>query len=87
MAGEAADGNKVLAHCDRVNPDVVLMDLVMPEVVLALLVERLNNTQIATHLFVSPSTVKPHFSNLLSKLGVVSRPDVATLAMRLGLVT
>lgn len=179
LAGEAADGNEALARCAQVNPDVVLMDLVMPEMdgatatrairqqfpdvqvlaltsfkdvqlvqnvlqagaigyllkdvsadelaqairaahagratlapeaaqalvhaatqpptpgfdltereraVLALLVEGLNNTQIAAQLFVSPSTVKSHVSNLLSKLGVASRTEAATLAMRHGLV-
>jgi NarL family two-component system response regulator LiaR len=180
LAGEAADGHEALARCAQVNPDVVLMDLVMPEmdgatatrtirqqfpnvqvlaltsfkdvqlvqnvlqagaigyllkdvsadelaeairaahagratlapeaaqalvhaatqppppgfdltererVVLALLVEGLNNTQIAAQLFVSPSTVKSHVSNLLSKLGVASRTEAATLAMRHKLVT
>ncbi len=180
LAGEAADGNEALARCAQVNPDVVLMDLVMPEMdgatatrairqqfpdvqvlaltsfkdvqlvqnvlqagaigyllkdvsadelaqairaahagratlapeaaqalvhaatqpptpgfdltereraVLALLVEGLNNTQIAAQLFVSPSTVKSHVSNLLSKLGVTSRTEAATLAMRHKLVT
>ncbi len=179
LAGEAADGYEALARCAQVNPDVVLMDLVMPEMdgatatrairqqfpdvqvlaltsfkdvqlvqnvlqagaigyllkdvsadalaeairaayagratlapeaalalvhaatqpptpgfdltereraVLALLVEGLNNTQIAAQLFVSPSTVKSHVSNLLSKLGVASRTEAATLAMRHGLV-
>lgn len=37
--GEAANRNEVVARCAQVNPDVVLMDLVMPEVVLTLLVE------------------------------------------------
>ena len=38
--------------------------------VLALMVEGLNNTQIAGRLVVSPSTIKSHVSNILSKLGV-----------------
>ena len=41
--------------------------------VLALMVEGLNNTQIAGRLTVSPSTIKSHVSNVLSKLGVASR--------------
>jgi NarL family two-component system response regulator LiaR len=51
-------------------------------VVLALMVEGLNNTQIAARLTVSPSTVKSHVSNILSKLGVASRTEAVTLALR-----
>jgi NarL family two-component system response regulator LiaR len=50
--------------------------------VLALLVEGLNNTQIAGKLNVSPSTIKSHVSNILSKLGVASRTEAVTLALR-----
>ena len=55
--------------------------------VLALMVEGLNNTQIAGRLTVSPSTVKSHVSNILSKLGVSSRTEAVTLALRNRLVT
>ena len=50
--------------------------------VLALLVDGLNNTQIAGKLTVSPSTIKSHVSNILSKLGVASRTEAVTLALR-----
>jgi NarL family two-component system response regulator LiaR len=50
--------------------------------VLALMVEGLNNTQIAGRLSVSPSTIKSHVSNILSKLGVTSRTEAVTLALR-----
>jgi len=50
--------------------------------VLALMVEGLNNTQIAGRLTVSPSTVKSHVSNILSKLFVTSRTEAVTLALR-----
>ena len=55
--------------------------------VLALLVEGLNNTQIADKLVVSPSTIKSHVSHILAKLGVSSRTEAATLALRHRLVT
>jgi NarL family two-component system response regulator LiaR len=55
--------------------------------VLALMVEGLNNTQIAGKLGVSPSTIKSHVSNILTKLGVSSRTEAVTLALRNGLVT
>jgi NarL family two-component system response regulator LiaR len=54
--------------------------------VLALMVEGLNNTQIAGRLSVSPSTIKSHVSNILSKLGVASRTEAVTLALRNQLV-
>lgn len=56
-------------------------------VVLTLMVEGLNNTQIAGKLTVSPSTIKSHVSNILSKLGVSSRTEAVTLALRHKLVS
>jgi len=50
--------------------------------VLALMIEGLNNTQIAGSLTVSPSTIKSHVSNILAKLGVASRTEAVTLALR-----
>jgi two-component system, NarL family, response regulator LiaR len=50
--------------------------------VLGLMVEGLNNTQIAARLTVSPSTIKSHVSNILTKLGVSSRTEAVTLALR-----
>ncbi|MFN2218788.1 MAG: response regulator [Anaerolineae bacterium] len=55
--------------------------------VLALLVEGLNNRQIADRLVVSPSTIKSHVSHILAKLGVASRTEAAALAVRHRLVT
>jgi len=67
-------------------PPVPGQDLTERErAVLALMVEGLNNTQIAGRLFVSPSTIKSHVSHILSKLGVASRTEAVALAMRHGL--
>lgn len=55
--------------------------------VLVLMAQGLNNTQIAAKLVVSPSTIKSHVSNILSKLEVVSRSEAVALALRIGLVT
>jgi two-component system, NarL family, response regulator LiaR len=55
--------------------------------VLALMVEGCSNTQIAEKLVVSPSTVKSHVSNVLSKLGVSSRTEAVALAVRHHLVS
>jgi NarL family two-component system response regulator LiaR len=51
-------------------------------VVLALMVDGLNNTQIAAKLVVSPSTIKTHVSHILSKLGVASRSEAVAVALR-----
>jgi NarL family two-component system response regulator LiaR len=175
LAGEAADGEEAIELCGRLLPDVVLMDLAMPEMdgvtatrvirhrfpevqvialtsfkeaeliqnalqagaigyllkdvtadeldqairaahsgqatlapaalqamvhaatqtptpgydltkreraVLALMVEGLNNTEIAEKLVVSPSTIKSHVSHILRKLDVTSRTEAAALAVR-----
>ena len=50
--------------------------------VLALMIEGLNNTQIAGRLTVSPSTIKSHVSNILAKLGVASRTEAVSFARR-----
>jgi NarL family two-component system response regulator LiaR len=50
--------------------------------VLLLMVEGLNNTQIAGRLTVSPSTIKSHVSSILAKLGVASRTEAVALALR-----
>lgn len=55
--------------------------------VLALMVEGLNNTQIAGKMTVSPSTIKSHVSHILAKLFVTSRTEAVTLALRNHLVS
>jgi two-component system, NarL family, response regulator LiaR len=69
-------------------PPVPGLDLTERErEVLALMIEGLNNTQIAGRLTVSPSTVKSHVSNILAKLRVASRTEAVTLALRHGIGT
>ena len=55
--------------------------------VLTLLIEGLSNNQIAGRLSVSPSTIKSHVSNILAKLGVSSRTEAVTLALRLHIMS
>ena len=63
------------------------LDLTKRELeVLALMVEGLNNTQIAGRLTVSTSTIKSHVSSILSKLGTTSRTEAVTLALRSRLI-
>ena len=50
--------------------------------VLALMIEGLNNPEIAERLVVSRSTAKAHVSNILSKLGVSNRAEAIALALQ-----
>lgn len=54
--------------------------------VLRLLAEGLANKEIARALGIGEKTVKTHVSNILSKLGVLSRTQAALQAVRMGLV-
>ena len=73
---------QALVHA-ATQPPALRHDLTPRErAVLALLIEGLNNPQIAQRLLVSPSTIKSHVSNILAKMGVASRTEAATLAVR-----
>lgn len=49
--------------------------------VLALMIEGLNNREIGERLVISSATVKNHVSNILSKMGIVSRTQAVALAV------
>lgn len=69
-------------------PKILNYDLTDRETeILALMVEGLGNNDIAQRLVVSPSTIKFHVSNVLSKLGVTSRTEAVALALKQHLVT
>jgi DNA-binding NarL/FixJ family response regulator len=53
--------------------------------VLRLLAEGLSNRQIADALYIAPRTASTHVGNILSKLGLASRTEAATRALRRGL--
>ena len=53
--------------------------------VAALLGEGLTNAGLAERLYISPRTAAVHVSNILAKLGMASRTEVATWAVREGL--
>ena len=48
-----------------------------------LLAEGLTNAELAKRLYISPRTAAVHVSNILRKLGVASRTDVAGALARL----
>ena len=54
--------------------------------VLALIVEGRTNAVIGDALFISPRTVQNHVTSILGKLGVASRTEAATRAVRDGLI-
>jgi NarL family two-component system response regulator LiaR len=53
--------------------------------VLHQMVQGCSNKEIALTLYISEKTVKAHVSNILNKLGAVSRTQAVIIAMRLGL--
>lgn len=83
LAPEAA---QVLIQMSRNGP-AVGADLTERERdVLALMVDGLNNHDIADRLVISSGTVKFHVSNILSKLGVATRTEAVSLALQNHLV-
>lgn len=85
LAPEAA---QALIQATRMPADQVGFDLTEREKeVLALMVEGLNNNQIAERLVVSHSTAKFHVSSVLSKLGAASRTEAVATALKHKLVT
>ena len=51
----------------------------------ACVAEGLTNAEMARRLYISPSTAAVHVSNILAKLGMASRAEVAAWAVRSGL--
>lgn len=83
----APEATEALIHA-ATRPDKPDYDLTPRErEVLALMIEGLNNPEIAETLVVSRSTVKFHVSSILSKLGVGSRTEAVALAVQEDLVS
>lgn len=84
LAPEAA---QALIHA-ATHPPTSLVEELSPreKEVLRLMVEGLNNPEIAERLVVSRSTVKFHVSSILSKLGVASRTEAVAMALQQKLI-
>jgi DNA-binding CsgD family transcriptional regulator len=69
-----------------IGPDVAGPDALTPREreVVALLAEGLSNAELAARLYISPKTAAVHVSNILAKLGMNSRAEVAAFAAREG---
>jgi NarL family two-component system response regulator LiaR len=83
LAPEAA---QALIQATRRSPEIGFDLTEREREVLALLVEGLNNPEVAERLVVSRSTVKFHVSSILSKLGVASRTEAVAVAVKEGLL-
>ncbi len=76
------EATKALISC-ATQPEEEAYGLTRREMqILEMMIDGLNNTQIAEKLFVSRSTVKSQVSSILSKLGVHSRVEAVSLALQ-----
>jgi len=83
----APEAQLVLIAGTRAPADRTGFDLTKREQeVLALVVQGLNNSQIAERLVVSLSTAKFHVSSILSKLNAVTRAEAVSIALKNHLV-
>ena len=91
--GEAVLEALAVATASALSPSAPRRPSVLPEPltprereVLALLVQRYTDPEIAQALFISPRTASHHVGNLFAKLGVANRREAAAIAARHHLV-
>ncbi len=84
---------KLLAALENATGNAALPGAKLPEPlserereVLALVVAGKTNVQVASELFVAPSTIKTHVKNVYKKLGVHNRPQAVSRARELELI-
>ncbi len=84
LSAFAPEVTQILRASNQTNDD---LDLTARELdVLGLLVQGLTNQEIAIKLGISKFTIKNHVSNILPKLGVNSRTEAVSVALKMGLV-
>ncbi|WP_347455068.1 response regulator transcription factor [Bacillus velezensis] len=76
VVGEASTGAEALQQAEKTEPDIILMDLSMPDM------DGIEAAKIAAALCISEKTVKTHVSNLLSKLNLSDRTQAALYAVK-----
>lgn len=87
MAADLIEEFKKLSKKSKKEPHPLALQLTDRELeVLKLLAEGLDNKNIAKMLMVSESTIKNHVSNILSKLQLENRIQVAVFATRENLI-
>lgn len=87
LAPEAAQALIETATASHSTEFIIGEDLTPREKeVLALMIKGLNNSKIAERLVVSPSTIRFHVSNVLSKLNASSRTEAVAYALQHNLV-
>jgi DNA-binding NarL/FixJ family response regulator len=78
---------RVVAELRQTEPINPVGDLTERELeVLRLIATGHSNAEIATHLVISEKTVKGHVSNILDKLGLADRTQIAIFAWQTGLM-
>ncbi len=83
----ALEATRALIAASRRPPEVGFDLSSREREVLALMVEGLNNREIADQLTISSSTVKNHVSNIFSKLGITSRTQAVAMAVERKIVS
>ncbi len=85
--GRAGDATRSTPCCKRLDAAGATDGELTPREreVAALLAEGLSNSELARRLYISPRTAAVHVSNILTKLGMTSRTEVAAWAVRNGL--
>lgn len=79
----APEAVEVLIHSSQESESKLGNDLTERErEVLKLMVDGMNNQQIALKLYVSPSTAKSHVSSILAKLEVSTRTEAVSYALK-----
>lgn len=82
---EAADGSEAIAPAADLRPDIIVMDLMRPNVDGIEATARVKAADPAIEVIALTRTARTHVSNILAKLGLAGRTHAALLAVQHGL--